>query len=276
MILSRITKPTITRTALARNGTRQPQLSNVDADIEPSTSLNTSVESSRPAGTPICGHEPKKPRRPLGAYSVDISTAPPHSPPTPMPCAKRRTTSRTGASTPIALWVGRQPIRNVATPMISRDSTSIDLRPTRSPKCPKTMPPSGRAAKPTAYVLNARRVPTSGSASGKKSLSKTSAAAVPYKKKSYHSIVVPMKLAATTDLSDRVSPARCPPTRSAAMVPRLLRSGTETRPTHHNGRPNHVSESAPPASSSTTAPAANAAVTSRSTGLEESRVPRFP
>ena len=97
------------------------------------TSANTPVESSRPAGTPICGHEPKKPRRPFGACSTDISTAPPHSPPTPMPCAKRSTTSSIGATTPIDANVGSTPIRNVAIPMISSDSTSIDLRPMRSP-----------------------------------------------------------------------------------------------------------------------------------------------
>ncbi len=99
----RMTRPMITRIALARNGTRQPQLANADSDMLLLTSLNTSVEISRPAGTPICGHEPKNPRRPFGACSTDISTAPPHSPPTPMPCAKRSVTSRIGARMPIEL-----------------------------------------------------------------------------------------------------------------------------------------------------------------------------
>ena len=35
---------------------------------------------------------------------------------------------------PIDACVGRQPIRNVAMPMMSSDRTSIDLRPMRSPK----------------------------------------------------------------------------------------------------------------------------------------------
>jgi hypothetical protein len=39
---------------------------------------------------------------------------------------------------------------------------------------------------------------------GKKSLLKTSAEAVPYRKKSYHSIVVPIKLARITGLIDPV------------------------------------------------------------------------
>ena len=41
------------------------------------------------------------------------------------------------------------PMRKVATPMISSDSTSMALRPMRSPKWPKMIPPSGLAAKPT-------------------------------------------------------------------------------------------------------------------------------
>jgi hypothetical protein len=40
-------------------------------------------------------------------------------------------------------------------------------------------PPTGRATNPTANVVNASRVPTSGSKLGKNSLLNTSAAAVP-------------------------------------------------------------------------------------------------
>jgi hypothetical protein len=43
------------------------------------------------------------------------------------------------------------------------------------------------------------------------------AAAVPYRKKSYHSMLVPMKLAAATFLIDCVSPPRS----KASTVPRL-------------------------------------------------------
>ena len=65
-------------------------------------------------------------------------------------------------------------------PMIISDVTSIDLRPMRSPKWPKTMPPSGRAAKPTAKVPKAdERADQPARRSGKNSSPKTSAAAVP-------------------------------------------------------------------------------------------------
>ena len=41
------------------------------------------------------------PRRLLDPHSIDMSTEPPHSPPTPMPCTIRSTTSRIGAQTPM-------------------------------------------------------------------------------------------------------------------------------------------------------------------------------
>jgi hypothetical protein len=101
MIFRRMNRPTPTSTIEIRNGIRQPQAMNWSSVVALCTMVNASVESSRPAGTPICGQLPKKPRLPLGACSTDISTAPPHSPPTPMPCAKRSTTSRIGAARPI-------------------------------------------------------------------------------------------------------------------------------------------------------------------------------
>src|SRR5262249_32950933 len=74
----------------------------------------------------------------------------------------------------------------------------------RSPKWPNTKPPIGRAMNPTAYGAKEAMVPAKGSRAGKNSSLNTSAAAVPYKKKSYHSIVVPMKLAKTTRVTEPV------------------------------------------------------------------------
>jgi len=92
-------------------------------------------------------------------------------------------------------------MRKVATPMIIMVATSVFLRPTRSPMCPKISPPTGRATNPAAKVAKvakASSVPTAGSAPGKKSLGNTRPAAVPYKKKSYHSTLVPTRLETTT------------------------------------------------------------------------------
>jgi hypothetical protein len=89
------------------------------------------------------------------------------------------------------------------------------------------MPPIGRAAKPTAYVPSASSVPTSGSDSGKNNCPKTSAAAVPYRKKSYHSMVVPMKLAAATFLTDCV----------CSTVPRLPQVCREAYPSERATEP---------------------------------------
>ena len=63
--------------------------------------------------------------------------------------------------------------------MVTREMTSIFLRPTRSPKWPNTTPPTGRARNPTPRVAKDSSAPMSGLVLGKNSLGKTSAAAVP-------------------------------------------------------------------------------------------------
>ena len=90
----------------------------------------------KPIGGPSWGNMPYQARRPSGAFSVAISAAPPHSPPSPTPCRKRNAASSQGASTPAVAYPGSAPIRVVARPIISMVATSADLRPTRSPKCP--------------------------------------------------------------------------------------------------------------------------------------------
>ena len=67
----------------------------------------------------------------------------------------------------------------VAAPMSSIAATSAALRPSRSPTCPKTIPPTGRAANPTNQVEKASRVPVKGSDSGKNSRGNTRAATMP-------------------------------------------------------------------------------------------------
>src|SRR3954469_22361983 len=58
------------------------------------------------------------------------------------------------------------------------------------------MPPSGRATKPTANVLKEASCATAaGMFMGKNTVGNISAAAVPYRKKSYHSILVPASVA---------------------------------------------------------------------------------
>jgi hypothetical protein len=99
---SRTNRPTAISTALSRNGTRQPQARKAASEVVCWTIRNTTVDRNRPAGTPICGQLPKKPRRPGGACSTDIRTAPPHSPPTPTPWAMRSSTRMTGAQMPMA------------------------------------------------------------------------------------------------------------------------------------------------------------------------------
>ena len=58
---------------------------------------------------------------------------------------------------------GRTPIRKVAIPIIVTVTIRHVRRPMRSPRCPNTIAPSGRAAKPTAKEANAASVATTGS-----------------------------------------------------------------------------------------------------------------
>ena len=74
----------------------------------------------------------------------------------------------------------------------------MTLRPKRSPKCPKMIPPRGRAANPTPNAANDASVPARGSSDGKNNTPKTSADAVPKTYMSKNSIHVPMKLAKAT------------------------------------------------------------------------------
>src|SRR5215212_3799017 len=69
----------------------------------------------------------------------------------------------------------------------------------------------GRATKPTAYVEAEASLPAVSLNSGKKSAGKMSAAAVPYRKKSYHSMAVPIKLATATWRIEEVWPSCSPP-----------------------------------------------------------------
>lgn len=80
--------------------------------------------------------------------------------------------------------VGRQPTATVAPPVSSSEATSTGRRPCRSPMCPNSTEPSGRATNPTPKVAKAASVPARGENVGKNSGPRTSAAAVPYTKKS--------------------------------------------------------------------------------------------
>ena len=92
------------------------------------------------------------------------------------PSTGQRSTS-TIASAPLSTC--RNANANGPTPISTMDSTSIPLRPTRSPKWPQTIPPRGRAMKPAARVANAARVPAVELNSGKYSCPNTAAEAMP-------------------------------------------------------------------------------------------------
>jgi len=74
--------------------------------------------------------------------------------------------------------VGRRPITNVAIPMVRSDATRVALRPNLSPKCPKTTAPIGRATIAAPKTANDDSSDAVSFVLGKKSVGKTSTAAV--------------------------------------------------------------------------------------------------
>ncbi len=62
--------------------------------------------------------------------------------------------------------------------MISSEATSVALRPTRSPKCPNSAAPTGRATKAIAKVAKALSCCTPGAPAGKNTGPITRAVAV--------------------------------------------------------------------------------------------------
>ena len=63
--------------------------------------------------------------------------------------------------------------------MVSSAVTSVALRPIRSPKCPNSSEPTGRAKNASARVASDSSVEVVGSPFGKNSFGKTSTAATP-------------------------------------------------------------------------------------------------
>lgn len=76
-------------------------------------------------------------------------------------------------------YVGTQPTATVAAPVRSSEASRTGRRPRRSPMCPNSTDPSGRATKPTPKVPKAASVPASGENVGKNNGPSTRAAAVP-------------------------------------------------------------------------------------------------
>ena len=76
-------------------------------------------------------------------------------------------------------------------PINIKAAMRVFFLPTLSPKCPKIIPPIGLAMKPAANVNKDNINAVVSGISPKKADGKIRAAAAPYRKKSYHSILVP-------------------------------------------------------------------------------------
>lgn len=98
----RITMPTMTSTAESRNGARQPQRMKSEAG-RALRAKNARVASRLPVGEPCWAKAAYRMPLPLGALSLAIRIAPPHSPPTAMPWTIRSATREIGAQMPICV-----------------------------------------------------------------------------------------------------------------------------------------------------------------------------
>ena len=177
-MVRRTYKPTNTSAALARNGSRHPNAKNCASVSHRESNRNTPPERKNPSGAPNCGNMPYQARFPGGAFSIASSTAPPHSPPSPIPCPNRHSASSSGAATPIDRYTGSAPIATVDKPIVESAITSVVFRPTRSPKCPNSADPIGRAKNAIPNVASDASVPAPASVAGKNSRGNTSTAAV--------------------------------------------------------------------------------------------------
>ena len=177
---SRIHRPTPTSTRLSRNGIRQPQVSNASPVrwLQQRDRAGREQQADRHADLrPGCAMRPRRRGLP---HSMDSVTEPPHSPPTPMPCSRRRTTSSVGR--PEAdRGVGRQHAdqdAGDAHQQQRRDQRRLAADPVapvaedrRADRPRGEADGVGRERRQRARVVR--------STSGKKSFGKTSAAAVP-------------------------------------------------------------------------------------------------
>ncbi len=104
---SRTKRPTPISTTEIRNGTRHPQARNAlssrtEVDRGEHHRSRAGARPAPPSGATSRGDPGCRPPE----CSTASSTAPPHSPPTPMPWRNRSTTSRTGAQLPISVVGG--------------------------------------------------------------------------------------------------------------------------------------------------------------------------
>ncbi len=95
-----------------------------------------------------------------------------------MPWPNRHNASSSGAATPIVRYPGSAPIAKVESPIVPSASTRVVLRPTRSPKWPKTADPTGRARNAMPKVAKDASTAEAASPGAKNSFGNTSTAAV--------------------------------------------------------------------------------------------------
>jgi hypothetical protein len=139
-----------------------------------------------------------QPRRLGSPCSSDISTAPPHSPPSPEALDEAEHDQQDGRGHADGRVGRQQADEEGGDAHHQQGHHQHGLAADLVAEVAEDDPADGPGDEPGGRGRKASSVPVSGSASGKNSLLKTGAAAEPWRKKSYHSREVPIRLATTT------------------------------------------------------------------------------
>ena len=143
--------PTATSTMLSRNGMRQPQRRSLRGHRE---SGDPGRSAWTAEGRPRFPRSGTARRGPASPWARTRQRTMRRMPTRRLPPGPGRSGAGSGPGGPEAdaVPVRKQADMTVAAPMSTMVATRVVLRPTRSPMCPKMMPPSGRATKATPKV----------------------------------------------------------------------------------------------------------------------------
>ncbi|KAG1386830.1 hypothetical protein G6F60_014348 [Rhizopus arrhizus] len=123
---------------------RQPQLSSCAGASSATVAAEIATASSAPTSLAAEAREVTMPRRGSGALSCRYASSLVYSAPTENAITQRSTSSSTPAVVPAVAAVGSSAVASIAAAISAIEASSIQRRPSRSPRWPKHRAPSGR------------------------------------------------------------------------------------------------------------------------------------
>mmetsp|Transcript_26554 Transcript_26554/g.63227 ORF Transcript_26554/g.63227 Transcript_26554/m.63227 type:complete len:230 (-) Transcript_26554:131-820(-) len=174
-----------------RNGILQPHASicsSLNVDLRPPA---TNPPIKVPRFAPAMTNEPYNPHLDFGCPSRVKTNDDINCPPTLRPCIIRTISNSNIAGFPICLYVGRHPMRVVATAMRNIEISNAYFLPRLSPMYPITNPPIGLIKKAQPKTAKLSRIERSSAWPGGKNTSPMMSEKNPNTAKSYHSNTLP-------------------------------------------------------------------------------------